>query len=251
MFTNVPLLVQNVNAIPGMSDHDIVCVDFCISSQKIKQPRRKIFLYKKADFEKISEDLTNYADTVTEERYRNSSVEELWMGFKYTLLSVMERHIPSKMVRQNVVNHGSNNLIKELLGVSVEPTTGLVGQGQRMTGKISETSVALQIDEVGENLATNNAKPFWSFIKSFRQSTTGDSALNTINGVATTAVEKANALNKKFQSIFTEEDCQNLPSLKQENPPPMPQINVTTEGILKLLRDLKSAKSTWPRYHHA
>ena len=95
-----PRLCKSV--ILGMSDHDIVCADFLISSRKIKQSCRKIFLYKKDDFEKINEGLTNYADTITEELYRNSSVDELWLGFKDTLLSAMERHIPSKMVQQNV-----------------------------------------------------------------------------------------------------------------------------------------------------
>ena len=37
-----------------------------------------------------------------EETYRSSLVEELWKGFKDILLSVMDRHIPSKMVQQNV-----------------------------------------------------------------------------------------------------------------------------------------------------
>ena len=87
---------------------------------------------------------------------------------------------------------------------------------------------------------------FWSFIKGIRQSTTGVSALNTASGIATTAVEKANALNNKFQSIFTEENHQNLTSFEQESSPPMPQINVTTEGVLKLLRELKPQKAPGP-----
>ena len=67
------------------------------------------------------------------------------------------------------------------------------------------------LHEVGENLTTNNTKPFWSYIKSLRQSSAGVSALNTTKGIATSALEKANALNQPFQSVFTKEDCNSLP----------------------------------------
>ena len=49
VFSNVPFLVQNASIIPGLSDHDIVSVEILISPVRIKQPRRKIFLYKKGN----------------------------------------------------------------------------------------------------------------------------------------------------------------------------------------------------------
>ena len=101
VFTNVPSLVQNVDVIPGVSDHDIVMVDFFMSSQKIKQPRRKIFLYKKGEFDKIDEHLVKYAKTVTDEVYNSSSVNELWLNFEQILSHAVDQHIPSKMVKPN------------------------------------------------------------------------------------------------------------------------------------------------------
>ena len=46
VFINVPFLVQNASILPGLSDHDMVSVEILISPVRMKQPCRKIFLYK-------------------------------------------------------------------------------------------------------------------------------------------------------------------------------------------------------------
>ena len=70
-----------------------------------------------------------------------------------------------------------------------------------------------QIKTIGDNLMTNNSKPFWKFIKSLRYSSTGVLSLNALNGTATSTIDKADALSNQFQSVFTKEDCSNLPTL--------------------------------------
>ena len=102
------------------------------------------------------------------------------------------------------------------------------------------------LHEVGENLTTNNTKPFWSYIKSLRQNSVGVSALNTTKDIATSALEKANALNQQFQSVFTKEDCNSLPKTGQKFTTSMPPIIIRTEGIEKLLRELKPQKAPGP-----
>ena len=59
---------------------------------------------------------------------------------------------------------------------------------------------------IGNNLMTCNPKPFWRFIKSLRQSSTGVSALDTINCTATSTIDKAIALSNQFISVY---DCSN------------------------------------------
>ena len=62
------------------------------------------------------------------------------------------------------------------------------------------------VQGIGESLSTSNTKPFWRYIKSLRQGSAGISALNTLNGIATSALDKANALSDQFRSVFTKED---------------------------------------------
>ena len=98
----------------------------------------------------------------------------------------------------------------------------------------------------GENLSSHNTKPFWSFMKSLRQSSTGVASLKTASGIAVSPLEKANALNSQFKSVFTQEDCQDLPASEYPAPPSMPPIRITTQGITKLLQELKPHKAPGP-----
>ena len=93
---------------------------------------------------------------------------------------------------------------------------------------------------------TSNSKPFWKLIKSLRHSSTGGLSLNTLNGTATSTIDKADALSNQFQSVFTKEDCRNLPTLNSlPNKSTLP-IQISTEGIVKLLKELKLQKAPGP-----
>ena len=72
------------------------------------------------------------------------------------------------------------------------------------------------------------------------------SALNTINGTATNAIDKADALSNQFQSIFTKEHCSNIPTLNGSPTKSMLPIQISTEGIVKLWKELKSQKAPGP-----
>ena len=192
-----------------------------MSSQKIKQPRRKIFLYKKGEFDKINEDLIKYAKTVTDEVYNSSSVNELWLNFKQILSHAVDQHIPSKMVKPNTSlpwfkQSHKRGLRRKRKAYNKARKTGLDADWEtfrnlrRTSDRSLRKSRSEYLHDVGENLTTNNTKPFWSY-KSLHQSSAGVSALNTTKGIATSALEKANALNQQFQSVFTKEDCNSLP----------------------------------------
>ena len=53
-------------------------------------------------------------------------------------------------------------------------------------------------------------------------------------------------LNEQFQSVYTREDTSSLPDKGQSPNPSMTNITVTCNGIFKLLKNLKSSKSTGP-----
>ena len=93
---------------------------------------------------------------------------------------------------------------------------------------------------------TRNSKPFYKFIKSLRDSSTGVLSLNTLNGTAASTIDKADALNNKFQSVFTKEDCSNLFTLNSSPTKSMLPIQISTEGIVKLLKELKPQKASGP-----
>lgn len=66
------------------------------------------------------------------------------------------------------------------------------------------------------------------------------------DGVASTPPSKANVLNKQFSSVFTSEPPGTLPDLGDTDHPSMPEITISTAGILKLLTSLNPHKAQGP-----
>ena len=254
VFTNIPSLVQNVNILPGISDHDIVSVEILTSSHRIRLPRRKIFLFKKGNFDKINDDLNTYADSITSGVYSARSAGKLWMGFKHALTAAMERHIPSKTTSSNSnlpwFKHSHKRIMRrKRKAYDKARRTGTSSDWEvfrrlrRLLDRSLRKSRSEYLQDIDENLTSKNTKPFWRYIKSLRQSSTG---VSTANGIATTPIDKANAMNSQFQSVFTKENCDNLPSLKSPKIQQMSSIFISIEGIKKLLKDLKPQKAPGP-----
>ena len=60
------------------------------------------------------------------------------------------------------------------------------------------------------------------------------------------AKDKADILNRQYQSVFTNEDTSSVPTLKGHPYPSMPSIYITVEGVASLLRKLNINKATGP-----
>ena len=67
---------------------------------KVKTPPRKVFQYKKENYDQIWEDLREYWTLFTEQT-RNSSVNETWTQFEEKLKGLTDKYIPSKMISGN------------------------------------------------------------------------------------------------------------------------------------------------------
>ena len=111
-----------------------------------------------------------------------------------------------------------------------------------------------------ENVITENdttpfsSKKFWGFIKSRGSEGQGVAPLNDGGRLVTDPKEKAQLLNKQFSSVFntktsfTEEDfehrCPSPPDLPDI--PSCPDLNITKEGVRRLLHDLNPSKACGP-----
>ena len=56
-FTSKPTLINKVETIPGISDHEAVFIESSLRHMKVKIPPRKVFQYKKADFKGMKKEL--------------------------------------------------------------------------------------------------------------------------------------------------------------------------------------------------
>jgi hypothetical protein len=62
---------------------------------------------------------------------------------------------------------------------------------------------------------------------------------------------KAEILNAQFKSAYTQEDLTNLPDVRRNTIPKLPELRVMEKGVLKLLQNFESSQSSWTRHHLA
>ena len=83
-------------------------------------------------------------------------------------------------------------------------------------------------------------------MKNLKTDSVGISTLRSNTGVLESDNHsKANILNDQFKSVFTNED-DTLPTLGPSNYPTIPDIQISQEGIIKLLQNIKTHKAPGP-----
>ena len=99
-----------------------------------------------------------------------------------------------------------------------------------------------------ESKSTSNPKKFWSFITSKRKESSGVSPLKTKDGhFYSDPTIKANILNDQFSSVFNSgEDPSTIKGMISIPSPNMPNINISTEGVRKLLAGSNIHKAAGP-----
>ena len=81
-----------------------------------------------------------------------------------------------------------------------------------------------------------NPKKFFSFLKATRKETTGVPPLKHQGKTSNDTIDKANALNNQFQSVFTEDSENIMPEIGGKRYNTMNDINITLNGVTKLLK---------------
>ena len=99
--TSNPTLVNKVTQAPGLADHNNVFIDVAARPQRLKATPRRVHCYGKADLEALLSDIELFAREFPKTSPENKSVEENWCTFKSRLLGLLEKHVPSKLVRPN------------------------------------------------------------------------------------------------------------------------------------------------------
>ena len=103
------------------------------------------------------------------------------------------------------------------------------------------------VDDSDTQCFKRTRKKLFSYIKSMKNENTGISFLRN-NGILTNnTLDKANILNKQFQNAFTtESDAIPIPDKGPSPFPTMNNINITSNGITKLLQNINPSKATGP-----
>ena len=101
-FTNLPTLIQEVEVVPGLSDHDAVIVQSKMRMSLAKQANRKIPLYSKANWQAIRADLQSLENKISDLILQGTDVDSVWRKFRDSILLAISQHVPHKMSRKHL-----------------------------------------------------------------------------------------------------------------------------------------------------
>ena len=278
--TSNETLVSNCQNIPGISDHDAVSLEVQVRPQRSKQPPRQVPLWDKADWIGFGSELENMWLTLGNKN--DLSVNELWEWLKSTISAIKDRFIPHKTLGKKSPNpwiskdlkrriHKKSKLYKRKRRYpnrkNIEKYREAQNQVQRqfrreywnyVNNLFSPTSEHKSATEINQDKqATDNKKSLWSYIKQCKQDSIGVAPLrDTVSGkLFSNARDKAELLNRQFQSVFSKSIPSRLGQLCQKavrrlpgrrHYPAMPDFNITENGVLKLLHDLNPKKAPGP-----
>ena len=272
LLTNMPAKVSKVTIAPGISDHNCPIAELDVKPTRRKQTPRKVPIFKKANWEDFETDLKMTRDTIIQEA-RTSSTTELWNKFKSAIMDGIEKHIPTKQLsakdslpyitpeimklikrrdrlyknrkrRQRRFDFSTSSyksVEEKLRNIKRE----IQQQSRRAYWKYIESIITPIEPETNEPYS--NMKRFWTFIKHNKKDYSGVPPLNAHGKRADTSKEKANLLNEQFESVFTNSkpDASHVPDSSSDFPC-MDDIDITENGVFKLLNSLKVHKAAGP-----
>ena len=269
LFTNSPSPINRVKGMPpiGKADHDIVYVEYDIKAKRIQQAPRKIFLYKRADMDGLHDHMARYRDSFLSSDHSRMSVNDMWVSFKSEVLSAIERFIPSKMTKTKYSLPWIDSSIKRLIRkrdklyfrARKSSSPDLKNHYKRFRALVQKsirdaywkhvTNIfSLENDSPDPDCPRKNekAKKFWSFVKSLKKDASGINTLRENGILKTDTLDKANICNRQFQSAFTRETNDEIPSKGTSPFTAKGEITVDPKGVTKLLNNLNIHKAPGP-----
>ncbi|CAG2228837.1 unnamed protein product [Mytilus edulis] len=141
---------------------------------KPKPVRRKIFLWKKAEIHNIKEDLQNFITTF--KNIKDRSVESLWQAFKTAVQTTIEKRVPTKMTQgrntiRRIINQKQKAHKKARKTKKKRDKDRYKRLQQEVQWEVRQANKKY-MEEVSSDYR-DNAKKFWSYIKSKDQEWTG------------------------------------------------------------------------------
>jgi Reverse transcriptase (RNA-dependent DNA polymerase)/Endonuclease-reverse transcriptase len=261
VLTNQSENFQNLTVEDGIGDHKAILTDITVRCKIQRRPKRKIYLYGKARTESLKADLKSLLDNFTHDANSCNDIDVLFQKFKASVDTIVEKNIPTKIVNDSREPPWYNKQIRNLLKrTRKHHSTYKKSMSSSTYGVYSTSRRALhQAKKDAENTFLSNSlgtmlresqKRFWSYVK---YKTKGQySSIPTLKSEQETLLtepkDKANLLNKHFQSVFTKETPAELPTLprKTNKTFSLNDITLTKGGIVNLIKQLNQYKAFGP-----
>ena len=174
----------------------------------------------------LEEELEQLTDEFMARNPNEYTVDENWSFFKSRLKQATNNHVPQKRVKSSRRLPRITTTIRRMM----RKRARLFKKARTRRSKRAihwqiykkhRNAVKKQIDlahsryvneVISGSLEEGDGKAFWNYIKLNKTDTIGVPPLKVENKVVDSNQDKANILNKHFQSVFTNEDTANVPN---------------------------------------
>ena len=255
--TNRPTLTKEINTIPNISDHEgAILVDASITPMATMKPPRKCLLFSKANWPKMKDDMQIFTDEFLETA-NAKSLNENWEDLKNKIHSITNEHVPSRMTKSKTKTPWMNQQLKRMSRKKARLfRTAKKSNNPKRMKHFKEFQKVFKKEcrkahtdyinsHVVSGIKNGNTKPFYRYIKSLKNDSTGLAPLKNGPSLLTSASSKSEALLNEFSSVFTQEDSEAIPWLGPAQHK-MDDIVVAQDGVQKLLAQLQPHKAAGP-----
>ena len=251
-------LINKSTVISGISDHEAVLIESKVSIQVKKPNSRKILLWNQVDMTKLKQDAKNFCNLFKQSHSNNKEVNinKMWSCIKNNLQLILEDNVPFKNSSTKIFPPWITTQTKRLIR-----NKNLWYQRAKQRNdpeswkrykdykKLAQKFCRKSHDNYVEDLITSDKsnKKFWSHVKSQRTENTGISDLNDNSKTISNPKDKANLFNEQFSKVFSKPCNTTYPSPKiDKNSKILNNITVSKNGVLNLLKNIKTNKATGP-----
>ena len=242
-----------------------------------------MLLFNKADWPTLKAKLKHFQQSFLA-NHLSKTVDELWTDFTNTLDKLSEECIPSKLIRGKSSLPWITQEIKRLIrkrdrlytrfkkSRDHDIRTKFQTLRQEIKKKIKDSYQAYLQNLLGltDDDNTCDSKKLFSFLKNSRRDQQGTPPLKHDGILHSETKTKANLFNQQFKSVFISKEPLLLSRLvqmrvqdlnhegglppdsdittdsQQDSTVTMPEINISQNGLLKLLKNLKPGKAAGP-----
>lgn len=253
VLTNFPGQIRNLQVGYQLSDHCVITFNLDIKIDLIDKQKRKIFIYSKANFDKIRTQAMGFSNQF-KIICNTRTVNQNWTDFKNFIKKTTEENIPTKHISKhkiswltksdkNLIN--KRNRLSKLAKSSNNPA--IRANYCKFRNKVTSSLKASHKNFVHKIIESydGNTRKFYKYIKSKKNDCGDIPPLQSGDNTLTDNSAKASLFNNYFASVFNKNTDIEAATLASPFSP-IEDIKITEQGVLNLLSKLDVSKSIGP-----
>ena len=238
-----------------MSDHDMVAGTLKVLIPPRKKPRCKVYWYQKGDFDSMRRESSNFAkDKYFSGHSGSRSVQENFILITSFIQEAVDKYIPSKTSRSVAsVPRITSEIRRNIRKKNKIHAKAKKSSNSKLRSKFQELRQQIKADikKKQHDLYVNklvgdikvNPKDFYRYTNSQRKDNQDISPLKRRNGSGLAE------FNGQFTDVFSKTSENEVPLL-EKSAPPLSDIHISNEGVIKIKKVLNPSKALGPDELH-